>query len=134
MYNFADSEISRTTQIKNRLRVHRNKLQFELEPTPIISTLSKSKAFRKRSLDPVCASKSCIEKLNGVLSTIEAGSTEVVESFMAALKDIGYRDILDLLDPPEVHTKAGNNAFIAFFSFNFTGLGLKYITKTPFAS
>ncbi|XP_065942164.1 uncharacterized protein [Magallana gigas] len=98
------SGISRTIQIKDLLRVHRNKLQFELEPTQVISALSKSKAIQKGSIH--CASSSCTEKINGILSMVKDGSTDLVESFVAALKDLGYRDIVELIDPTDVHTKA----------------------------
>lgn len=38
---------------------------------------------------------------------VEDGSTDVVESFVAALKDLGYWDIVALIDPPDVHRRAG---------------------------
>lgn len=112
LYNFSESGISRTIQIKDLLRVHRNKLQFELEPMQVISALSKSKAIQKGSLH--CASSSCTEKINGILSMVKDGSTDLVESFVAALKDLGYRDIVELIDPTDVHTKAGKYCFNRF--------------------
>lgn len=106
-------------QIINLLKVHRNELLYELEPTAIISALSRSKAFPKRSLDSIGALPGCNTKINDLLSMVEFGSTDVVESFVATLKDLGYRDIVDLINPPDVHTKAGNYFFflIAYYSF-----------------
>lgn len=85
---------------------------IELEPMAIISALSKSKAFQQHSLSSVCASGSCNKRINDILSLVEAGNTDVVESFVAALKNLGYRDIVDLIDPPSFNTTAGN--FISY--------------------
>lgn len=111
MDNISETGISRTKQIINLLKVHRNELLYELEPTAIVSALSKSKAFQKRSLHSISALASCNTKLNDILSMVEVGSTDVVEGFVATLKDLGYRDIVDLIDPPDVHAKAGNYFF-----------------------
>lgn len=113
--NISETGISRTKQIINLLKVHRNELLYELEPTAIVSALSKSKAFQKRSLhfEYISALASCNTKLNDILSMVEVGSTDVVEGFVAALKDLGYRDIVDLIDPPDVHAKAGNYFFLS---------------------
>lgn len=45
---------------------------------------------------------------------VKDGSTDLVESFVAALKDLGYRDIVELIDPTDVHTKAGKYCFNRF--------------------
>lgn len=115
----SESGVSRTTQIKNLIRAHRNELLFELEPVAIISALSRSKTFQKRSLSSICASSSCNKRINDILSLVECGNTDAVESFVAVLKDLGYRDIVDLIDPPSFHTKAGNSiSYMPFFCSN----------------
>lgn len=47
---------------------------------------------------------------------VKDGRTHLVESFVAALKDLGYtcRDIVELIDPTDVHTKAGKYCFNRF--------------------
>lgn len=80
----------------------------------IISALSKSKAFPERTLTSVCASGSCNKRINDILALVETGNTDVVESFVTALKNLGYGDIVDLIDPPRSHTKAGNFTFCLF--------------------
>lgn len=120
--------MSRTLQIKDLLRVHRNELQFELEPTQVISALSKSKAIQKGSLQ--CASSSCTEKINDILSMVKDGSSDLVESFVEALKDLGYRDIVELIDPTDVHTKAGKYCFNRLLKLSScTGIRLRMSQK-----
>lgn len=74
----------------------------------IISALSKSNAFNESSLASVCASGSCNKRINDILALVETGNTDVVDSFVTTLKNLGYRDIVDLIDPPDFHTEAGN--------------------------
>lgn len=107
MDNISEREISRTMQIINLLKVHRNELIYELEPTSIISALSRSEAFQKRPLHSIGAIASCNAKIFDILAMVEDGSTDVVECFLATLKDLGYMDIVDLIEPPDVHGKAG---------------------------
>lgn len=112
-----------------------------MEPTQIISALSKSKDFQKRALHSICASRSCNKKINDILSMVEDGSTDVVESFVAALKDLGYWDIVALIDPPDVHRRAGKYCLnrllklsycLLLFLIYFNMIEI-YLKKTRFA-
>lgn len=134
MINISESAISRTTQIKKLLRIHRNELLFELEPKAIISALSKSKVFEESLLQSICASGSCSKRIIDLLSLVEDGSTDVVESFVAALKDLGYKSIVELIDPPDVHTKAGNliSLSVGIALYFCTKIGVEYNTCTLF--
>lgn len=38
---------------------------------------------------------------------VENGSTAIVEAFVAALRDLGYCDIVELIDPLDIHPTAG---------------------------
>lgn len=80
----------------------------------IISALSKSKIIPERTFTSVCPSGSRTKRINDILALVETGYAGVVESFVTALKSLGYTDIVDLIDPPRFHTKAGNFTFCLF--------------------
>lgn len=47
-----------------------------------------------------------MEKL---LSLVEKGGSQDVEKFVKVLNDLGYSHIVQLIDPPDIHNKAGKN-------------------------
>lgn len=93
--------------IKKRLKAHRNVLVSELEPRAIAHVLSKSKAFAKSAIDSVLNAESCNDRVENLLSLVEDGDSEVVKEFVTALKDLGYSSIVELIDPPDIHNRAG---------------------------
>lgn len=107
--NFLDTKASRTTLIKHRVNVHRNTLIHELEPTAIVSVLSKSKALTESDIPSIICveNRNCTIEVENLLSMVEKGSAEFVEEFVATLKDFGYCDIVELIDPSGFPSSAG---------------------------
>lgn len=103
----AVSKVEDATLIKKRLKAHRNVLVSELEPRAIAHVLSKSKAFPESAIDSVLNADSCNKRVEILLSLVEDGGSEVVEEFVTALKDLGYSSIVELIDPPDIHNRAG---------------------------
>lgn len=46
--------------------------------------------------------------MDSILSLVMDGSPDDVNGFATALKDLAYFDILELIDPPYIHIKAGS--------------------------
>lgn len=87
-------------QIKHRLKAYRNKLISDVEPSALASALSKS--FPKSEFDSVDKGGSCPRRVERLLSLVEKGEPNVVKGFVTVLKNFGYHDIVQLLDPPEI--------------------------------
>jgi hypothetical protein len=105
VYLFSDS--SKAALIKERIKAQRNMLISELEPKAIASVLSKSNHLPESAIDSIKTPPSCHKRTDNLLTLIEDGDTKVVEDFIAALKDLGYNDIVELIDPSDVHSRAG---------------------------
>lgn len=101
------NEISRTALIKHRMKVNKNVLVSELEPMALIYILKDSKAFDKLAIESVVKVDNNDERVETLLSLVENGNSEVVEEFLTALKDLDYCHIVELIDPAEIHSKAG---------------------------
>lgn len=103
------SEVSRATLIKQRIKVYKNVLIFELEPTALKrrTELSKSKNIPKAVIDADNGGRSCRENVESLLVLVENGSSDVIEEFVTVLKDYGYDRIVAMIDPPDIHSKAG---------------------------
>lgn len=106
---FLDTKTSRTTLIKHRVKVHRNTLIHELEPTAIVSVLSKSKALTESDIPSIICveNRNCTIEVENLLSMVEKGSAEFVTEFVATLKGFGYCDIVELIDPSGFPSSAG---------------------------
>lgn len=106
---FLDTKTSRTTLIKHRVKVHRKTLIHELEPTAIVSVLSKSKALTESDISSIICveNRNCKKEVKKLLSMVEKGSAEFVEEFVATLKGFGYCDIVELIDPSGFPSSAG---------------------------
>lgn len=106
---FLGTKTSRTTLIKHRVKVHRNTLIHELEPTAIVSVLSKSKALTESDISSIfCVeNRNCKIEVENLLLMVEMGSAEFVEEFVATLKGFGYCDIVELIDPSGFPSSAG---------------------------
>lgn len=104
-----DTKTSRTTLIKHRVNVHRNTLVHEIEPTALVSVLSKSKALTERDIPSIfCVeNRNCKIEVENLLLMVEMGSAEFVEEFVATLKGFGYCDIVELIDPSGFPSSAG---------------------------
>lgn len=61
--------------------------------------------------------RSCKERVETILSLVENGNSEVVEDFMIALKDLGYSDIVELIGPSDIHSKAGNCFLFTYYMY-----------------
>lgn len=90
------------------MKIHSNVLVSELEPRALASLLSKSTNLPDNIMLSVNNARSCKERVEQILSLVEAGNAGVVEDFMNALKDLEYFDIVELIDPCDIHSKAGN--------------------------
>lgn len=77
----------------------------ELEPTAIIFALSNILLESLSDSIPVGCGSS--EKVEHILSLVENGSTDVVTKFVTVLNDLGYEDIVNLIDQKDIKVKAG---------------------------
>lgn len=96
-------EARNAEQIKHRLKAYRNKLISDVEPSVLASILSKY--FPKSDFDSVDNAGSCPSRVKRLLSLVEKGEPDLVNGFVTVLKNFGYHDIVELLDPHDVqHT------------------------------
>lgn len=106
----------RASQIKQLLRIYKKNLLDGLEPAAIISELKKTNVSLKVELDSVCGARSCTERIHLLLTTVEEGSPDLVKDFVNALTELGYSEIVHLIDPKSAHNKASE------FILNIFGL------------
>lgn len=107
--------MSKTAMIIERVKAYRHVLVTQLEPTALASLLSKSKSFSESIKDTVNDADSCYERVERILLLVEKGNHDIVEEFVTALNDLGYSEIVKLINPSDVHNKAGKfylNRFI----------------------
>lgn len=109
MFSILVNETSRTTLIKHRIKTNKNVLVSKLESSSLqlVSVLRHSKAFDKNAIEYSEIVDNSDERVKMLLSLVENGNSEVVEEFLTALKDLDYSHIVELIDPPEIHRKAG---------------------------
>lgn len=107
MFSILVNETSRTTLIKHRIKANKTFLVSELESTSLVSVLRHSKAFDKNAIEHSEKVDNNDERVKMLLSLVENGNSEVVEEFLTALKDLYYFHIVEVIDPPEIHRKAG---------------------------
>lgn len=100
-------EISRTALIKHRMKANKNVLVYELESTALVSVLRDSKAFDKLAIEFDDKVTNNDDRVETLLSLVDNGNSDVVEEFLSALKDLNYCHIVELIDPADIHTKAG---------------------------
>lgn len=91
------------------MKTYRSDLLHELEPKALASLLSKSKIFTENDIKFVQNAHGCSGRVENLLSLVEKGDSEVVEKFVKVLNDLGYSHIVQLIDPPDIHNKAGKN-------------------------
>lgn len=104
-----DGEITNAALIKKRVKAYRNDLLNELEPKALASLLSKSEIVTENDIEFVKKAHGCSERVENLLSLVENGDSQVVEEFVKILNDLGYSHIVQLIDPPDIHNKAGKN-------------------------
>lgn len=102
-----DGEVTKAALIKNRVKAYRSVLLSELEPKALASLLSKSEIFTENDIELVQKAHGCSERVEKLLSLVENGDALAVEEFVKALNDLGYSHIVELIDPPDIHNKAG---------------------------
>lgn len=118
-YYFSDYGSLKTTLIKQRIRIHEEKLLDELEPAAIVFALSKTNASLKGALDRVRNARSCNTRIHLLLTMVEEGSIDCGEEFLSTLKKLGYSEFVKLIDPESVDNKAGKfilNSVALFFN------------------
>lgn len=93
--------------VKKRVKVDRHALLSKLDPLDILAALSKSKSFPQSVIDSIRKAPSCDERVNIISTFVENGSPEVVNEFCNALKNLGFCDTVELIDPFDDHIKAG---------------------------
>lgn len=99
-----NTETGNAEQIKQRIKAYRNKLVSDLEPSALASVLSKS--FPKSDFGSVDQAGSCPRRVERLLSLIEKGEPDLVKEFLTVLKNFGYHEILELIDPPDTRQTA----------------------------
>lgn len=87
-------------QIKHRLKAYRKKLISDIEPSALASVLSKS--FPKCDFDSVDKAGRCQRRVERLLLLVEKGEPNLVKEFVTVLKNFGYHDIAQLIDPPDI--------------------------------
>lgn len=112
-----DTGLSNVALIKNKVKIFMNVLVSELEPRALAFLLSKSKNLPDNIMHSVNNARSCKERVETILSLVENGDSEVVEDFMIALKDLGYSDIVELIGPSDIHSKAGNCFLFTYYMY-----------------
>lgn len=112
-----DTGLSKVALIKNKVKIFRNVLVSELEPRALAFLLSKSTNLPDNIMHLVNNARSCKERVETILSLVENGDSEVVEDFMIALKDLGYSDIVELIGPSDIHSKAGNCFLFTYYMY-----------------
>lgn len=112
-----DTGLSKVALIKNKVKIFMNVLVSELEPRALAFLLSKSKNLPDNIMHSVNNARSCKERVETILSLVENGNSEVVEDFMIALKDLGYSDIVELIGPSDIHSKAGNCFLFTYYMY-----------------
>lgn len=75
-----------------------------MEPSALAFALSKS--FPKCAFDSVDHADSCRRRVERLLALVEKGEPDLVREFVTVLKKFGYHEIVDLLEPPDIHQKA----------------------------
>lgn len=95
--------------IKKRIKVYRSRLLSELDPRALVSALSKYKAFSVSDLKSISVGNR--KRVKHILSIVENGSDDVAMEFVAALNDLGYCDIVKLIDPSDIRYKTGKIVF-----------------------
>lgn len=89
--------------------MHRNDFVSELEPTALASVLSKSLNLPEGTIDSALNDRtSCCKRVESLLFAFENGNYLAVNDFLTALQDLGYYNIVELVNPPHIHGKAGN--------------------------
>lgn len=91
------------------MKTYRNDLLHELEPNDLASLLSKSEIFTEKDIKLVQNAHDCSGRVETLLSLVENGDSQAVEKFVKVLNDLGYSHIVELIDPPDIHNKAGKN-------------------------
>lgn len=113
--------------IIQRMKAFRHILVTQLEPNALALVLSKSKSktfsesIKKTTYDAI----SCYERVERILSLVENGNNDIVEEFVTALNDLGYCELVKLINPSDVHGKAGK------FFFKNNSLFIPKIKITP---
>lgn len=102
----SDYTISNETQIKNRVKVHRNDLVSELDPGILLVALTKCASFPKSVLDAL-PTGSC-KRVEAILAFVVDGNDDVVNEFVRVLHDLGYDNMLWLIYPSIAKSKAEN--------------------------
>lgn len=116
------SEKRKAEQIKQRLKAYRNKLISDVEPSALASVLSKT--IPKCDFDSVDHAGSCSRRVERLLSLVEKGEPGLVNEFVTVLHNFGYHEIVELLNPHDVHQTASMyilaiySVFVCFFHLN----------------
>lgn len=89
------------------MKAYKNEIFPKLEPNAIASFLSKSKTIQKDVIDSIKNGCTCTERSENLLSFVTKGNSNDVEQFVAALKNLGHFELVELVDPADIHGKAG---------------------------
>lgn len=112
-----NSERSKAEQIKHRLKAYRNKLISDVEPSALASVLSKT--FPESDFDSVDHAGSCSRRVERLLSLVEKGEPGLVNEFVTVLNNFGYHEIVELLNPHDVHHTASMYILAIYSVFVF---------------
>lgn len=112
-----NQEARNAEQIKHRLKAYRKKLISDVEPSALASVLSKS--FPTSDFDSVAKAGSCLRRVERLLSLVEKGEPNLVKGFVTVLKDFGYHDIVQLIDPPDIFQTASMYILLLLYTVPF---------------
>lgn len=101
---------TRIELIKERVNTHKHEIFSHLEPKDMVSFLSRSKTKQKGVIDSIKNACTCTERIAHLLSFVKNCNSKDVEQFVAALKFLEYFELVELVDPPDIHSKAGKCA------------------------
>lgn len=100
---------SKTDLMKKQIEAHRNILLSELEPEALLPALAKSTVFSQEAIDEMRLASTCSQKIDKLLTFVEKGDSAVVDEFVSVLRNVGFVEIVELLDPSDLHSKAGES-------------------------
>lgn len=97
--------------IKKLITIHKNKLVSDLTPEMIL-VLRKNPAFKHYVFDERRTARQEKERL---LSFVNQGDLPVVEAFVTNLQEQRFGELVELIDPSDLHSKAGKMLLLDTF-------------------
>lgn len=104
-----EGEFLEVVLIKKRIKVYRSRFLFELDFRVLVFVLLKYKVFFVSDLKLIFVGN--CKRVKYILLIVENGSDDVVMEFVVVLNDLGYCDIVKLIDLSDIWYKIGKIVF-----------------------